>query len=480
MIYTDPDFEAEGPVAPVSLPSTASRLPRHRTERLGYASLADQPPEFPLPARVPLLPLQEEALRAVSGVPVLGLVFTPAVLLRPELLEQAVRAVVARHDGLRLRLGSDDGGWHQYVVAEETAEIFETIDLVPGLGAGLVGTLREHAERLRQDLDLIDGPLIRIAYLTGDSVAQARLLVVVSHFGFDAISWLVFMDDLAQTYRQLAFGEIVEPSATASILGVARSVREHAMGSAGVAEGAFWAGVAERFLPEDHVGVQPVLADRTETFVVGLDRASAEALRRASAVRGDLGMVEILLGSLAAASTRCGGNTLFKVQYTYHGRDGGVGGYDVLDAIGWVATQVPMILDLSVVTSAHDAVNLARDQLRQMPNRGTGYLALHQTMTGSRGSLVRAVRDNVDITVNFMRSAKNPQPSLFEVTSPQPNLFDFPTRHPRSLAIRSTDDLSGSLTFGWNFDPVLRNRHTVARTARAHIEALREIAAQYT
>ncbi|MCG4262581.1 PvdI, partial [Acetobacter senegalensis] len=79
-------------------------------------------------------------------------------------LGQALLAVVARHDALRLRFARDKNGeWVQQVAPSEDGRILEVVDLRES-GENWKNHLREHGERLQASLNLGAGPVIRAGW----------------------------------------------------------------------------------------------------------------------------------------------------------------------------------------------------------------------------------------------------------------------------------------------------------------------------
>ncbi|GAB3386859.1 non-ribosomal peptide synthetase [Azotobacter armeniacus] len=167
----------------------------------------------PVGDAVPLLPIQAHLLERQGAAPCNQYqLFELAEDLEPLLLEQALQALVAQHDALRLRFAEEeDGLWRQWYA--EADEHHELLWLCEVSGEAEVAALCEEAQR---SLDPLQGPLLRALCLSQAGRAD-RLLLAIHHLAVDGVSWRVLLEDLLRVYEQLAAGCRVElPAKTTS------------------------------------------------------------------------------------------------------------------------------------------------------------------------------------------------------------------------------------------------------------------------
>ena len=113
------------------------------------------------------------------------------------LLDQALAALAAHHDALRLRFARRDGAWHQELTKDTGASWPLSCETLSS-----PGELAARASAIAASLDLERGPTARAALL--DIPGQAsRLLLTVHHLVVDGVSWRILADDLELAYRQL-------------------------------------------------------------------------------------------------------------------------------------------------------------------------------------------------------------------------------------------------------------------------------------
>jgi len=113
--------------------------------------------------------------------------------LEPLLVERALAAVHAHHEGLR-------------IAAPEGSDRAFVTDIAPPVLERLTGGRRSVASRLAQmqaGLDVARGKLWRAGWLEDDADASPGLVLVAHHIAVDQASWQIILDDLETAYRAL-------------------------------------------------------------------------------------------------------------------------------------------------------------------------------------------------------------------------------------------------------------------------------------
>ena len=180
--------------------------------------------------------------------------FNQAVLLAVrqrvelDLLARAVAAVVAHHDGLRLRYQVDEeGSWQQECVGvAQGRAVVQLADL-----SGVEGAERQRAElerladELQGELDIAAGPTVRVTLFELGERGGQRVQVIIHHLMVDGVSWRILLEDLEQVYGQLERGEEVRLRAkSSSFQQWAERLEERARSEALEEEAEYW--LAER------------------------------------------------------------------------------------------------------------------------------------------------------------------------------------------------------------------------------------------
>ncbi|WP_236724354.1 condensation domain-containing protein, partial [Mycobacterium avium] len=100
--------------------------------------------------------------------------------------------------------------------------------------------LQAFGEQLQQSLDLLNGPLLRVALVALADGSQ-RVLLVLHHLVVDGVSWRILFDDLQLAYRQLASGQTLKLAPkTHSVRAWAEHLQAYAQRPEAQAEVQYW------------------------------------------------------------------------------------------------------------------------------------------------------------------------------------------------------------------------------------------------
>ncbi|MFE9746688.1 non-ribosomal peptide synthase/polyketide synthase [Saccharothrix saharensis] len=352
--------------------------------------------------------------------------------VEPAAVRDAVRAVVAHHDALRLRFTPVDGEWRQEVAEAETAEVFRIAS----------GDLAAEAHLARTSLDLRHGPLLR-AVLFDDG----RLFVTAHHLVVDAVSWRIVLEDLEHALA----GRDLGPKSTA-FTDWAHRLDRH------VREGRFdharphWTAVPV----EEPV---PTSAGSARTVSVRLGRAETDALLHAVPDAYRTQVNDVLLTALTSAFA---GRALVALEG--HGREEILDGVDLSRTVGWFTAEFPVALELPGDGDWGAALKSVKEQLRAVPDKGLSYEALKYWDRGVTGGLPR-------VCFNYLGQYDDEGPDVDhgrEVPddATRPNLLDI------TAAVSA-----GELVLEWEYSTEAHDEAAVRALADRMADALRGIVA---
>ncbi|MDG9872547.1 amino acid adenylation domain-containing protein [Pseudomonas juntendi] len=300
-----------------------------------------------------------------------------ALLLRPvealdgQLLEQALLALIAHHDALRLSFAqADDGRWagrYREVAQQPSCFWHEAVADVPALEAV--------CERAQRSLDLAQGPLLRAVFATLPDGDQ-RLLLAIHHLAVDGVSWRILLEDLQNAYGQLRAGQPVSlPAKTSSTRAWAESLRGYAQGS-GREQLPYWQALltdVQADLPCDNPsgslqGVHQAVAHTR----LGAEDTRALLQHAPAAYRTQVN--DLLLTALARVIARWTEQEHVLVQLEGHGREDLFDNVDLTRTVGWFTSLFPV--KLSPAPSLAQSLKRIKEQLRAIPDKGVGFGAL--------------------------------------------------------------------------------------------------------
>ncbi|MFD4636955.1 amino acid adenylation domain-containing protein [Lentzea sp. NPDC058436] len=264
-----------------------------------------------------------------------------------ERLTQAVEVLVRTHDVLRAKVTASG---MTIPLASEVA----------GLVRRATGDVRTELDAAAERLDPENGVVLQVVCF------DHQVLIVVHHFVVDGVSWRILVPDLAQAYRT---GRLEQSSTP---------FRHWAHGLVTAArrrgdELPLWQ------FEVDPLASRPVDPARDTTRTVRSVRVAAptdvsDAILTSVPEAYFAGVEDVLLTALGLAVKAWRSKSVVAVDLEGHGREEHVvPGADLSRTVGWFTTRYPVLLDLSTVDVAGDAVKLVKESLRALPDRGIGY-----------------------------------------------------------------------------------------------------------
>jgi len=295
----------------------------------------------------------------------------PLQALQADMLEQALQAVLAHHDALRLRFTEQDGQWQaQFAPLSSEQPVLWQAQLND------IAELQALGNEAQASLNLQNGPLLR-AVLATLADGEQRLLLVIHHLAVDGVSWRVLLEDLQGLYQQLQHGRAPAlPARTTSVKVWAERLQAQARDVLPAQELAYWceqlAGAAEVLPGADaSAGRQYQQAASVHTR---LDRELTRQLLQDAPAAYRTQVNDLLLTALARVITRWTGAESAPVQLEGHGREALFDDIDLTRTVGWFTSLYPLKLTPAADLAA--SIKGIKEQLRAVPNKGSGFAAL--------------------------------------------------------------------------------------------------------
>ncbi|MFB7175468.1 amino acid adenylation domain-containing protein [Streptomyces sp. NPDC056254] len=290
--------------------------------------------------------------------------------LEPGALHRALATVLAHHDGLRARFGTDaDGPYAELpAVRPPDASRVTEVDLGDIADADVEAEIARHVALRNSSLDLADGTTVLLTQFDLGPRRRPRLLVSAHWLVMDYYSSRVFYEDLRTAYFAVERDDEPHlPPKTAPLPQAAEQLRAHAASEQVEAELPYWSRLADFSpppLPVDHRRGPNTQASAVRHF----DEVTGETAAVVSGLPRRLGVEirEVLLTALARAVTAWTGQPELLVEIEGHGRQSAFGPLDISRTVGRFSTLAPLVLRPGELTDV-------RDQIREMPHHGVGY-----------------------------------------------------------------------------------------------------------
>ncbi|PSJ18787.1 non-ribosomal peptide synthetase [Nitrosomonas supralitoralis] len=279
-------------------------------------------------------------------------------------LNQALKAVVQRHDALRFCYRETNGQWEQ-IATKSIAQ-----DILWVRNAATAEQLLALCNEAQRSLNLQQGSLVRAMLINMTDQTQ-RLLLVIHHLVIDGVSWRILIEDLETAYHQTENHEtIILPEATTGYPVWTHQLQQYP--NSHEAEFDYW----QRWmdvpvsLPYDF----PKGSNSTFNFTritARLGQTQTHALIKDAPAAYRTQVNDLLLAALGGALCQWSGHQKILVDLEGHGREDLYPDIDLSRTIGWFTALFPVILDPS--GDMPQRVKHIKESLRQMPNRGLGF-----------------------------------------------------------------------------------------------------------
>src|SRR5690625_2335766 len=284
-------------------------------------------------------------------------------------LSDALTALVAHHDALRIRL-VDDGARPRQLLTEEPSPPAAVVvhDAAAAEGDRLVAAEDALCNAMMETLDLFRGPVIAGGLLRRAG-GKAHIAVAVHHFVFDMVSWSVLAEDLGD----LLAGRALRPATTRWSWWAASEQERIASVES---ELSYWRRVEDSAVT---VPAQPA-GREGDTRSRSLILDSEATARTLDAARNAYGLQrhEVVFAAVGQALLEWFGGACLAVALESHGREAFAPSVDLSRTLGWFTAHYPLVLDGDAGGDMHRWLVSVKEKLRAVPNRGVGYGLLRQ------------------------------------------------------------------------------------------------------
>ncbi|MEV6787836.1 condensation domain-containing protein, partial [Streptomyces sp. NPDC051098] len=316
--------------------------------------------------------------------------------LREDHLVAAVQALVDHHDALRLTRtpnGQDNGAWSLEVGPVGSVSAADLVHRVETAGAAVDATLvRAQTEAASDRLSAERGLLVQVVWFDAGPAERGRLLVVVNHLVVDGVSWRILLPDLIAACEAVGGGcpPRLDPVGT-SLRRWASLLTVEARRPARTAEAALWTELLTAADPPLTTGRLDAARDtvgRARELTLSLPPEVTTPLLTTVPSAFHAKVDDVLLTALALSVAQWrrtharGLHTALLVDVEGHGREEIVDGTDLSRTVGWFTSLYPVRVDPGPLAweevvdggpSLGQALKRVKEQVRSLPDRGSGY-----------------------------------------------------------------------------------------------------------
>jgi amino acid adenylation domain-containing protein/non-ribosomal peptide synthase protein (TIGR01720 family) len=405
-----------------------------------------------------------------------------SVLLKPgsplnaDRLEQALRALVAHHDALRLTFAENTQGWtatYQQIEHSPFSLWQSQIDDI--------SELEQTGHQAQCSLNLQTGPLLR-AVLVSLKDGSQRLLLVIHHLVVDGVSWRVLFEDLQTAYQQLLAGHPVAlPARTSSLQAWSERLRGYARTAPLHNQLAYWQQQlhdAPSTLPgaRSDASLSSALATTVQTR---LDPELTRRLLQDSPAAYRTQVNDLLLTALSRVIARWTAQDSAVIQLEGHGREELFDDIDLTRSVGWFTSLYPV--KLSPAREIADSIKAIKEQLRAIPDKGIGFGALRYLGDDASQQLLSEAA-TPRITFNYLgqfdnsfESGAQNSAALFSPCADNAGAEHSPDAPLGNWLTLNGQVYGGELSIGWMFSRDMFDEALIQRLANEYARELREL-----
>ena len=304
-----------------------------------------------------------------------------------ELLEKAVKFLMQHHDILRSKFRMVNGKWNMLILDEIDLSCLSYIDLSRNRSEERELEIESACDIIQTSLDLVNGPLFRIAKLHLGDDEPSRLLFTFHHTVFDGVSWRIFINDFQVVCNQLLNG--VEPKLlpkTTSYKEWSEKLLIYSQSDDVNNEYEYWKNLAGKHIriPVDYENGSNTYGEAL-TIDFSLTESETNLLIREIPNYYKVKVDEILIAIFTKVMTSWIGENFLVLELFGHGRENIIPGVDLSRTIGWFTTAYPVHINVDWEETYDSLISSVKNQLRQIKYNGIHY------------GLLRYLNENIDI-----------------------------------------------------------------------------------
>jgi len=284
---------------------------------------------------------------------------------------KALSVILDHHDLLRARYKQDNKrAWTQSISSEKETAVVECCSYAD------MAEVEHHVGQVVKKLDLFKGPLIRAVYYQGGEHKKDLLFFVIHHLVFDVYAIHILMEDLFNTYMQIAERKkIALPPKTTSYQKWAGLLAAYANSSELLKEKDYWLSLSQANIPRIPIDFPngKNIWSSVSKLNEPLSRSATHRLLRAMPGNFGIQIHEALIGAVSAAIAEMTQDSAVLLELAGHGRENLFQNADVSRTIGWFSAFYPVLIEVPGDADAKQKTMRIAQQLKSVPNNGIGF-----------------------------------------------------------------------------------------------------------
>ncbi len=278
-----------------------------------------------------------------------------------DILKKAMLEVINHHDMLRASVNDE-----QITIGKPNKKKYFSIEICRSLD------YLHETERINRQIDLFNGPLIKLAIFNEDK--GDKLYLVIHHIIVDAISWRIIIEDLNSAYAQLLNkNEVSLPIKTDSYNDYSLAIKKFATSSELVEQKNFWDNSIKQIEHGKYTNSPECTMEKID---LKFSKRNYSILMSNCSEYFNVSIDSIFLSVIFKAWKNSFGENNLSIMKENHGRENFDKKLFIDRTVGWFTTYYPIFLKYDE-DNIEDIMVYVENILSNIPQKGFGFPILY-------------------------------------------------------------------------------------------------------
>jgi amino acid adenylation domain-containing protein/non-ribosomal peptide synthase protein (TIGR01720 family) len=298
------------------------------------------------------------------------------VPLDPITLKNMVTKLLEQHDALRMKYEFREGVWEQYYerLNGDAAISWKNFSTYPD--DEVMEAMIDDIQKQQEGLDIVNGPVLRVAYYDLGNDQTGRLLMIAHHLVVDSVSWRIILEDLRSLLLQAQSHQVLSlPRKTSSFRQWARRVARFSTTERAKQLASYWLEMDQTKI--SHIPIDFNDGENLEAYensvIVEFTQEETQILLQDIPRLFGMNVADVLLTAIGRAFAAWTNTKNVLIDIENHGRTDLFEELNLSRTVGWFTSVFPVLLQVSSSTEIRDWLYLTKDQLSQIPEQGFGF-----------------------------------------------------------------------------------------------------------
>ncbi len=395
-----------------------------------------------------------------------------------EKMKNVIQKLLEHHDALRLRFSATPTGWKQINKSPDGEIPYSIIDL--SSNSDKQKAVGIEIEKLHKNLNFMEGPTFRVAYLKLGSELGDKLIIVVHHLVVDSISLSIINEDIILAYNQLSENSRINlPPKTTSFKKAMEKLSDNSTSEELKSEQNYWLNLFSHDivkLPRD-LNEGDNYEETTSSIRVSLNEEETKKLFQSVPKTYNTQINDILLSALSISMQGWIGGKPLLINMEGHGREEIFEDIDISRTVGWFTSIFPVVLHTGNTSDTGNIIKLVKEMLRNIPNKGLGF-GLLKYLSNDK-DIVQKFRTfpEPEIIFNYLGNLSGvaSESQTFRPIPEFPGPLHSPKAKRRHLIEINGWVAAGKLYIEWVHSKKIHLSATIEKLAQSYVATLRSI-----